>query len=399
MSENKRNVPKLRFPEFTDAWEQRRFVELVFRIATPSGNEANLPRVEYEDIVSGQGQLNKDVYKKKSNKNGIRFEQGDILFGKLRPYLQNWLLADFAGIAVGDWWVLRPQETSAEFIYTLIQSPKYQIVSNLSTGTKMPRSDWSVVSKTMFAVSPNVLEQTKIGAFFGSLDHLITLHQRKLEHLRLQKTGLLQKMFPKDGADVPEIRFPEFTDVWEQRKLGDVADIVGGGTPSTSNAAYWGGDVDWYAPAEIGEQIYLTGSQKKITELGLQESSAKMLPVGTVLFTSRAGIGNTAILAKAGATNQGFQSIIPHKGDLDSYFIFSRTPELKLYGETVGAGSTFVEVSGKQMAKMPIMIPVINEQVRIGELFSDIDRLITLHQRKLEHLQAQKKALLQQMFV
>ena len=199
--------------------------------------------------------------------------------------------------------------------------------------------------------------------------------------------------------DKPDIRFIGFTDAWEQRQLGDVADIIGGGTPSTNNAAYWGGDVDWYAPAEIGEQIYLTGSQKKITESGLQESSAKMLPVGTVLFTSRAGIGNTALLAKTGSTNQGFQSIVPHKGDLDSYFIFARTLELKLYGETVGAGSTFVEVSGKQMAKMPIMIPAIDEQVRIGELFSDIDNLITLHQRELEKLQNIKKALLDKMFV
>lgn len=87
-----------------------------------------------------------------------------------------------------------------------------------------------------------------------------------------------------------------------------------------------------------------------------------MLPVGTVLFTSRAGIGNTAILIKEGCTNQGFQSIVPHETELDSYFIFSRTHELKCYGETNGAGSTFVEVSGKQMAKMPILLPSIKEQ-------------------------------------
>lgn len=169
---------------------------------------------------------------------------------------------------------------------------------------------------------------------------------------------------------------------WEQRKLEDVADIVGGGTPSTSNNEYWDGDIDWYAPAEIGEQIFVTGSQKKITELGLQKSSAKILPVGTVLFTSRAGIGNTAILAKTDATNQGFQSIVPHKDGVDLYFIFSRTYELKRYGETVGAGSTFVEISGKQMARMPILIPSMTEQKKIGQLFAAVDNLITLHQRK-----------------
>lgn len=196
----------------------------------------------------------------------------------------------------------------------------------------------------------------------------------------------------------PAIRFTGFTDAWEQRELSDVADIVGGGTPSTIINEYWGGDVDWYAPAEIGEQIFVKGSQNKITEMGLQNSSAKILPVGTVLFTSRAGIGNTAILAKKGATNQGFQSIVPHKDELDSYFIFSRTHELKRYGETVGAGSTFTEVSGKQMAKMPISIPEIPEQKKISQLFSAIDDLITLHQRKYDKLVNIKKAMLGKMF-
>ncbi len=171
--------------------------------------------------------------------------------------------------------------------------------------------------------------------------------------------------------------------VWEQRKLGELADIVGGGTPSTSKDEYWDGDIDWYAPAEIADQIYVESSERKITEEGFNNSSAKMLPVGTVLFTSRAGIGKMAILRKESCTNQGFQSIVPHENELDSYFIFSRSEELKRYGETVGAGSTFVEVSGKQMANMDLMMPpTIEEQRQIGGYFEKIDNLITLHQRK-----------------
>ena len=170
---------------------------------------------------------------------------------------------------------------------------------------------------------------------------------------------------------------------WEQRKLGDVADIIGGGTPSTGNPSYWDGNIDWYAPAELANLIFVNSSQRKITELGYENCSAKMLPLGTVLFTSRAGIGKTAILTKKGCTNQGFQSIVPHYGKLDSYFIFSRTDELKQYGERVGAGSTFVEVSGKQMAAMTLMMPpTLREQQTIGQLFSELDTLITLHQRK-----------------
>ncbi len=196
----------------------------------------------------------------------------------------------------------------------------------------------------------------------------------------------------------PKVRFAGFTEVWEQRKLGEIADIVGGGTPSTSNPSYWNGDIDWYAPAEIGEQIFLTGSQKKITANGLQKCSAALLPVGTVLFTSRAGIGNTAILAKQAATNQGFQSIVPDFKIADSYFIFSRTHELKKFAEIVGAGSTFTEVSGKQMSRMPILMPKLDEQARIGTFFRHLDRLITLHQRKRERLENIKKAMLEKMF-
>lgn len=209
---------------------------------------------------------------------------------------------------------------------------------------------------------PNKAEQIRIGKYLAQLDNLITLHQCKCQI---------------DGC-----RFQSpLAITWEQRKLGELAEIVGGGTPSTSVESYWDGDIDWYAPAEIGEQIYLKSSQRKITEEGLNKSSAKVLPVGTVLFTSRAGIGKTAILLKEGCTNQGFQSIVPNKNKLDSYFIFTRSEELKRYGETVGAGSTFVEVSGKQMANMELMMPTtMDEQQKIGEYFSNLDNLITLHQ-------------------
>ena len=186
---------------------------------------------------------------------------------------------------------------------------------------------------------------------------------------------------------------------WEQRKLGDIADIVGGGTPSTGNQSYWDGDIDWYAPAEIADQIYVNSSQKKITGLGYENSSAKILPPGTVLFTSRAGIGKTAILTRKGCTNQGFQSIVPYRGELDSYFIFSRTEELKRYGELVGAGSTFVEVSGKQMAVMELMMPpTMREQQTIGGFFQQLDHLITLHQRKCALLFSPFQALISMMF-
>ena len=198
--------------------------------------------------------------------------------------------------------------------------------------------------------------------------------------------------------NVPELRFPEFEDEWKQKRLGEVAEIIGGGTPSTSNPQYWGGDINWYSPIEIGENIYLNESKNKITKMGLKKSSAKILPIGSVLFTSRAGIGNTAILKKEAATNQGFKSIVPKDNKIDTYFIFSRTNELKKYGEINGAGSTFVEVSGKEMEKMPMLFPEISEQQKIGNFFSKLDRQIELEEQKLEKLEEQKKGYMQQIF-
>ena len=164
--------------QITSSWEQRKFEEIAVRSSVIC-SDANLPRVEYEDIVSGTGRLNKDIYAKESSKSGIAFHQGDVLYGKLRPYVQNWLLPAFDGLAVGDFWVLQPQNADSSFLYRLIQSRQFDEVANQSTGTKMPRADWKLVSKTMFSIPSNICEQAAIGTYFTALDYLITLHQRK----------------------------------------------------------------------------------------------------------------------------------------------------------------------------------------------------------------------------
>ena len=171
-------VPEIRFAGFTDPWEQRKFEDITTRASSVS-DRPELPRVEYEDIISGIGQLNKDITQKKSTKVGIEFHPGDVLYGKLRPYLKNWLLPSFSGLAVGDFWVLQPQNTDSGFLYRLVQSKDFDDVANQSTGTKMPRADWKLVSKTAFATPKSTREQHLIGAFFQALDNLITLHQRE----------------------------------------------------------------------------------------------------------------------------------------------------------------------------------------------------------------------------
>lgn len=142
----------------------------------------NLPRVEYEDIVSGTGTLNKDVFEKQSQKQGIVFHSGDVLYGKLRPYLQNWLLASFNGLAVGDFWVLEPQGLNSNYLYRIIQTKQFDEIANQSVGTKMPRADWKLVSKATFLNPASFNEQRLIGKFFKDIDSLLTLHQRQSEN-------------------------------------------------------------------------------------------------------------------------------------------------------------------------------------------------------------------------
>lgn len=191
---NGQKTPELRFGGFTDDWEQRKLTEIVNRV-NKSSNSDVLPKVEFEDIVSGEGRLNKDISSKLDSRKGTLFESENILYGKLRPYLKNWLFPDFEGVALGDFWVFEATDVSVpSFDYYLIQSDDYQKVANDTSGTKMPRSDWKNVSSTDFAI-PSKDEQKQIGAFFKQLDDTITLHQQQLDNLKQLKKWALQNLF------------------------------------------------------------------------------------------------------------------------------------------------------------------------------------------------------------
>lgn len=420
----KSDTPAIRFKGFTDTWEQRKLGEVLISLqnntlsrADLSSEEGIAKNIHYGDILVKFGEVidvkteslpmisdETVIAKYKSS----FLQNGDVIVADTAEDETVGKCTEIAGLS--DEIVIsglhtipyRPlQKYAPGYLgYYMNSASFHNQLLPLMQGIKVTSISKTALQNTDILYPKSATEQAAIGTYFRNLDNFITLHQRKYDKLTNVKKSMLEKMFPKNGSNVPEIRFKGFTEAWEQRKLGELADIVGGGTPSTGVSDFWDGDIDWYVPAEIAEQIYLTSSQRKITEEGYNHSSAKMLPVGTVLFTSRAGIGKTAILTRKGCTNQGFQSIVPHKGELDSYFIFSRTEELKQYGETVGAGSTFVEVSGKQMANMELMMPkTMAEQKIIGQYFANLDHLITLHQRELEKLKNIKKSCLENMFV
>ena len=146
-------------------------------------------------MVAEEGRLNKDIRLKETIKSGIIFDGSQVLYGKLRPYLHNWLNPDFKGVAVGDWWVLKPVSIDKNFLYRLIQTQQFDNIANQSSGSKMPRADWKLISNSEFMTPLLKEEQSKIGGYFNCLDHLITLHQNKCDELKKIKKFMLQNMF------------------------------------------------------------------------------------------------------------------------------------------------------------------------------------------------------------
>ena len=376
MSE-KSNIPSIRFAGFTDPWEQRKFSDLTDRISIQS-SDPDLPQVEYEDIISGMGTLNKDLCDKEGGKTGIKFYAGDVLYGKLRPYLMNWLYPQFNGVAVGDFWVLRATECDSSFLYRLVQTGSFQKLANVSSGSKMPRADWNLISQSFFAVPADHAEQKAIAKSLAELDSLITLHQRKHDKLVVLKKSMLEQMFPQEGESVPKVRFAGFTDPWEQRKLGEIADSFSGGTPDASNTTYYGGNIPFIRSAEINS----SGTGLSLTQEGLERSAAKLVNRGTILYALYgATSGEVGIARLDGAINQAILAILPNN-DSDSFFIANwlRKEKASIIDTYLQGGQG--NLSGAIVRSLVLRLPSLSEQQRIGTFFSRLDSLITLHQRK-----------------
>ncbi|GAA7395211.1 hypothetical protein UBN78_00930 [Helicobacter pylori] len=162
---------------------------------------------------------------------------------------------------------------------------------------------------------------------------------------------------------------------WQRVRLGDIAEIIGGGTPSTQVASFWNGSINWFTPTEIGITKYVHKSQRTITLLGLKKSSAKLLPIGTILLTSRASIGDCAILKVVATTNQGFQSLIPLE-KINNEFLYYLILTLKNKLLKLASGSTFLEVSPNKIKNLLIPLPPLNEQIAIANILSDVDNYL-----------------------
>lgn len=396
------NSPRIRFKGYTDAWEQRKFSDIASRESVSRESAYDLPSVEYEDVIAEEGRLNKDISLKENIKKGIVFDGSQVLYGKLRPYLHNWLNPDFSGVAVGDWWVLKPNNVDKSFIYRLIQTQRFDDIANQSVGSKMPRADWNLVSNAEFTVPVSLEEQEKIGEYFEQLDNLITLHQRKCEDTKKLKKFMLQKLFPKDGESAPEIRFEGFTDAWEQRKLSDYLEV----SKEKNKEETFGKEDVLSVSGEFGivNQIEFQGR----SFAGASVANYGVVEVGDVVYTKSPLKSNPYGIIK---TNQGKSGIVSTlyavykaRNNLNPEFVqiyFELDSRMNSYMHPLvnkGAKND-MKVSDENALKGPVIFPEIEEQKLISQYFSNLDHLITLHQRKLDELQKLKKFMLQSMFV
>ena len=195
--------------------------------------------------------------------------------------------------------------------------------------------------------------------------------------------------------NVPHLRFPEFSGEWNKYTINDLATVVGGGTPDTTVKSYWGGDIQWFTPSEIGKNKYVDFSKRTITRDGLDNSSAKLLPLHTILLSSRATVGECSIASNECTTNQGFQSLIAKQCNIDFLYYLIQTKKKDLIRNA--CGSTFLEISANEIRKIKVAVPVQNEQKQIAKLLSLIDERIATQNKIIEKLQSLIKGLAAQL--
>ena len=192
------------------------------------------------------------------------------------------------------------------------------------------------------------------------------------------------------------MRFPEFSGEWETKSINDLADVIGGGTPDTTVKSYWDGGIQWFTPSEIGKNKFVDASLRTITEDGLNNSSAKLLPPNTILLSSRATIGECSLSLRECATNQGFQSLVSKKCNVDFLYYLIQTKKKDLIRKS--CGSTFLEISANEVRKIQVSVPSDVEQQKIAGLLSLIDKRIATQNKIIEDLKKLKSALYQEMF-
>ena len=415
MSKEKRRVPKLRFPGFTEDWEQRKLGQFTARVTRKNAGQSDLPlTISAQDgLVDQRKYFNRQVASRDMS-NYYLIKKGEFAYNK--SYSEGY---PFGAVKRLDYYDIGALST----LYILFEITDKNISSDFIVSYYMTHLWYKEISKraaegarnhgllnistedffdSELNIPNSIEEQVKIGNFIKQFDKFITLHQRKLDNLKLKKKALLQKLFPKNGERYPELRFPGFTDAWEQRKLSDISTKVTTKnvdvhyTETLTNSAEQGiiSQVDFF-DKEISNKDNINGYYiVDNNDFIYNPRISTLAPVGPI---NRNKLNRTGIMSPLYTV---FRSSNVDLGFLEWYFQSSHWHRyMKLNGDS-GARADRIAIKDSTFFEMPIKIPVnIKEQVLIGETLEKFNQYITLHQRKLDHLKLQKKALLQQMFV
>ncbi|WP_024416349.1 restriction endonuclease subunit S [Streptococcus suis] len=416
MTKEKSTVPRLRFPGFTDAWKQRKLGEYFVERLECSA-EGELLSVTISDGVRRFSELDRKDNSSEDKTKYKVLKQGDIVYNSMRMWQGASGYSIYDGIVSPAYTVLIPTYLSYAlfFSYLFKRSSSLQIFQVNSQG--LTSDTWNLKYKPFSNIvfpAPTLPEQEAIGSFFSDLDQLITLHQRKLDDVKELKKALLQKMFPKgNGNDFPELRFPEFTDAWKQRKLGEVADFsIKTNSLSRDKLSSYFYEVQniHYGDILTKYDAILDVCNKELPSIigsTISDFVDALLIEGDIVFADAAEdstVGKAVEVRNFKGKNvvSGLHTIVARpKVSYAPYYLGYLINSTAYHNQILPLmqGTKVSSISKANLKSTTVVFPTLPEQEAIGSFFSDLDQLITLHQRQLDHLKLLKKALLQQMFI
>ena len=398
MDNKKNGIPKLRFPGFTGAWEQRKLGEVATFINGRAYKQNELlDSGKYKVLRVGNFYTNDSwYYSNLELADKYYIDEGDLVYtwsATFGPHIWN---GEKVIYHYHIWKIELSKFLDRDFTLQILEADKAKLLANTNGSTMIHVTKKDMESKVISL--PNIEEQKKIGSYLMKFDSLITLHQRKLEHLQEQKKGLLQKMFPKNGETVPEVRFPGFTDAWEQRKLSSMTQYKNGKGHEDKQTD--SGDFELVNLNSISIDGGFKHSGKFINE----SDDGILYKNDLVMILSDVGhgdlLGRVALIPDDNKfiLNQRVALLRPNK-TVNPEFLFFYINSHQKYFKSQGAGMSQLNISKKSVETFSSLVPNIDEQKKISLFLMKLDSLITLHQRKLDHLELMKKGLLQQMFV
>lgn len=399
---SKNSIPKIRFCDFSDNWESKQIGELgsvamnkrIFREETSEVGE-----IPFYKIGTFGSEPDSFITREKFEEYKSKYpypEIGDILIsasgsiGRTVEYQGEEAYFQDSNIV----WLKHDERLDNSFLKQFYSIVKWEGIE----GTTIKRLYNKNILETPISL-PSPAEQTAIGTLFRTLDDLLSSYKDNLTNYQSLKATMLSKMFPKIGQTVPEIRLDGFEGEWELCEINDLADdFQSGGTPKTNVQEYWDGDIPWIQSSDLGINcLFEIKVQKSISEKGLENSSAKIIPKDSIAVVTRVGVGKLAVMRHEYATSQDFLSLSNLKSNIEfTAYLLYRLLQKEV---TQLQGTSIKGITKGELLSKKVFIPSVPEQQAIGAYFSNLDNLINSHQEKISQLGTLKKKLLQDMFI